>query len=92
MSIQIVRPKKSLKRKIHKIRLKMSLRRRIHKIKLKISLKRYEKLHLQTVRNEFRLNQFITLRLIDELSLLMVLTGINTKFSRLILMNELLIF
>ncbi len=37
----------------------------IHKVRLKKSLKRNEKFNTQIVRNEFRLNQFITLKLID---------------------------
>ena len=51
--------------KFHKYRLKGCLRRKISKIRKKNYLKRNEKLNPRTVRNEFHLNQFITLRLID---------------------------
>ena len=37
----------------------------MHKVRLKKSLKRNKKFNTRIVRNEFRLNQFITLRLID---------------------------
>ena len=40
-------------------------KRKINEIRNKIILKRDEKLNPRTLRNEFRLNQFITLRLID---------------------------
>ena len=51
--------KRSLKREINGIRVKINL------IRNKIYLKRNESFNTQTVRIEFRLNQFITLRLID---------------------------
>ncbi len=51
--------------KLHKRRLKGCLRRKIAEISVKILLKRNEKLNPQIVRNEFRLNQFIKLRLTD---------------------------
>ena len=51
--------------KFHKCSLKGCLRRKISKIRTKKFLKRDEKLNPRTVRNEFRLNQFITLRLIE---------------------------
>lgn len=51
--------------KLHKRRLKGWYKKKISDIRVKILLKRYESLRTQTVRNEFRLNQFITLRLID---------------------------
>lgn len=50
----------------HKVRLKKrSLKREINLIRNKIYLKRNESFNTQMVRIEFRLNQFITLRLID---------------------------
>jgi len=51
--------------RLKKRSLKRSLKGKISKIRLKIILKRNERFNTQTVRNEFRLNQFITLRLID---------------------------
>jgi len=51
--------------KLHKRRLKGCLKKKISGIRVKRILKRNEKFKTWTVRNEFRLNQFITLRLID---------------------------
>jgi len=49
---------------LYKRRLKGCLRRKINEIRVKILLKRNESSNTHTVRTEFRLNQFITLRLI----------------------------
>jgi len=51
--------------KLHKCRLKGWYKKKINDIRVKNILKRDEKLNPRIVRNEFRLNQFITLRLTD---------------------------